>query len=180
MSFFTKIRGTMETVFQIGKAGPKLKNNSSVVEVRNAADSAFVIARALDPVGNDDLVTLRYFNANNSTATNIVVAYMPLAQATKVSTSSIPNNAIIVAARLDTTTAYDSGTTWAVTRTGDGTKVLMAAADSDPTAIRTDEVPQITNWGSTGAGTVTATITGTPAAGVSALYIFYTMPTDIS
>jgi hypothetical protein len=58
MSLFSKIRGTIETLFQLGLGGPQLKNNSGVVEVRNSTDAAFAIARAASPVGTNDLVTL--------------------------------------------------------------------------------------------------------------------------
>jgi hypothetical protein len=60
MAFLSKIRGTFEALFQVGKGGPQLKNNGGVVELRSAGDTAFVITRAADPTGADDLVTKRY------------------------------------------------------------------------------------------------------------------------
>jgi hypothetical protein len=60
MSFYSKMRGTVETLFQLGLAGPQLKNNASVIEARNAADAAFAIVRAADPTGYDDLATRRH------------------------------------------------------------------------------------------------------------------------
>jgi hypothetical protein len=180
MGFYEKLRGTFETLFQIGKGGPNLKNNSGVVEARNNADAAFAIMRALDPVAANDLVTLGYFNANNAAAQGVTVAKMPLALATKVSTASIPNNATIVKTFLDVTTAYDAGATWLLRRTGDAGKVLQGTTDNDPALISTYSVPQALDWGSTGAGTVTATLTGTPTVGVAMVYVFYTTPTDIS
>lgn len=65
MSLYTKIRGTIESIFQIGLAGPNLKNNSGVIEARNAADSGFAIVRGASPVGNDDLVTKAYADTLN-------------------------------------------------------------------------------------------------------------------
>ena len=41
MSFFNKIRGTYESIIQLGKSGPQLKNSSSVIEARNSADSDY-------------------------------------------------------------------------------------------------------------------------------------------
>ena len=49
-----KIRGVVNSVFQLGIGGPNLKNVSGVLEVRNAADSAYANVRANDIVLNDD------------------------------------------------------------------------------------------------------------------------------
>lgn len=38
MSILSSLKGTFQTAFQIGKGGPKVKNNSGVIEARNAAD----------------------------------------------------------------------------------------------------------------------------------------------
>jgi len=48
MSLWKKIRGTVESYFQLGIGGPTLKNNSGNIEARNSGDSAFVPVR----VGN--------------------------------------------------------------------------------------------------------------------------------
>lgn len=58
MSVFSKLRGTVETIFQIGLGGPNVKANAGVVEMRNAGDAAFAITRGAPPVGADDYVTL--------------------------------------------------------------------------------------------------------------------------
>lgn len=60
MSLWSKIRGTIETIFQIGLGGPQLKNNAGAIEGRNAADNAFAIMRGATPVGDSDLVTKQY------------------------------------------------------------------------------------------------------------------------
>jgi hypothetical protein len=60
MSLFSKIRGTIETIFQIGLGGPQVKNNAGAIEARNAGDSAFAVARAATPVGDNDLTTKAY------------------------------------------------------------------------------------------------------------------------
>ena len=182
MSFFSKIRGTFETIFQIGKSGVQLKNNAVKLEVRDAADAAFVIARAADPVGNDDLVTLRYFNAHNEGAAGLEIVKMPLAHATKVSTATIPDNSIIAWCIIEVTTIYDGTTpTFVIKRTGDATVILEDTGDSDLTALGTYEVPQVKSWGATGAGTVTATFAGAGnTVGAANLYIAYSTPLDIS
>lgn len=180
MSFFSKLRGTVETLFMLGKGGPNLKSNSGAIEARNNADAAFALLRALDPVGNNDVVTLGYFNLNNAAAQGVTCVRMPLLLATKVSTAAIPDNATIVGSILDITTAYDAGATWATKRTGDATKIPFTTTDNDAALISTYEVRQTTSWGSTGAGTLTATLVGTPTVGAGTIYIFYTTPTDIS
>ena len=83
MTIWTKIKGTVETAFQIGLAGPQIKNNASALEARNAADSAFVVMRGATPVGDNDLANKQYvdttvatvsvtaqFNGNNALPTN--------------------------------------------------------------------------------------------------------------
>jgi hypothetical protein len=113
-------------------------------------------------------------------AAGLTVVRMPLALVTKISSLTIPNGAIVSWAVLVVTTPYSVGTTWAVTRTGDGTKILMAAADSDPEVADAYQVPQALDWGAVGAGTVTATVAGAPAAGAAILYIAYSLTLDIS
>lgn len=46
--------------FEIGKKGPRIKDNAGVIEHRNQADNSFAIARGADPVGPNDLVTKKY------------------------------------------------------------------------------------------------------------------------
>jgi imidazolonepropionase-like amidohydrolase len=64
MSIWSKLRGTSEAFWQLGLGGPQLKANASAIENRNAADAAFVVARALDPIASNDLVTLAYLIAH--------------------------------------------------------------------------------------------------------------------
>ncbi len=45
---------------ELGKGGPRLKDESGVVSARDTTDTAYAITRGADPVGEDDLVTLRY------------------------------------------------------------------------------------------------------------------------
>ena len=180
MGFFSKIRGTFETLFQIGKAGPNIKTTGGVFEMRNNADSAYAITRGLDPVGAQDYVTKTWHETNNASANGEVTVVMPLALVTKVSTTTIPDNAVIQKAVLDVTAAYDAGALFLVDRTGDATKILSANGDSDLSVIGQYEIPQITDWAATGAGTVTATMTNVPTVGAADLYITYSTPTDIS
>lgn len=47
MSIFMDIKGTSQSSFQIQKGGPRFKNNSGVLEARNAANTAYVDFLAL-------------------------------------------------------------------------------------------------------------------------------------
>jgi hypothetical protein len=58
MSLYRKIRGTIETIFQLGLGGPQLKNNAGAIEARNSADAAFAIMRGATAVAASDLVPL--------------------------------------------------------------------------------------------------------------------------
>jgi hypothetical protein len=59
-SIFSKLRGTIETIFQFGLGGPQLKNNAGAIDARNAGDSAFAIVRGAAPVGDNDLTNKQY------------------------------------------------------------------------------------------------------------------------
>lgn len=48
MAILSKLLGTFQTAFQIGKGGPKIKNNSSVIEIRNSGDSAYANFKAAE------------------------------------------------------------------------------------------------------------------------------------
>ena len=182
MSFFSKIRGTFETIFSIGKANRvQLKNSAGVLEIRDAADAAVLITRGLAPVGDDDYVTKKHFDDNNSAATGLTLVEMPLLLATKVSTSTIPDSSTIEYAYIRIETAYDAAALWKIQRTGDATVEPVADGDNDASVIGTYHVPQDdTNWGVTGAGTVNAVLTNSPTVGAATLVIAYSMPNDIS
>lgn len=60
MSLWSKIKGTIESFWQIGLGGPQLKNNAGVLEARNSGDSGFVNFRVASPLGDNDAVTKQY------------------------------------------------------------------------------------------------------------------------
>lgn len=86
MSVWQKIRGTAETLWQIGLGGPNLKNNAGVVEARNSGDSAFAVVRGAIPVGDNDLVTKAY--ADQLASRYIVTAQISGASALPSNTST--------------------------------------------------------------------------------------------
>lgn len=83
MSFFSRIAGVVSSFFQVGGPnGPAWKANGGAFDARNAADSAFVIVRGLDPAAAQDLVTLAYLNANGASAINLALATEPVSTCT--------------------------------------------------------------------------------------------------
>lgn len=54
---------------ELGKRGPRIKDNSGVIEHKNQADDGFVIVRGDHPVDDNDLVTKRYLE----TRANVIV-----------------------------------------------------------------------------------------------------------
>ena len=74
---FSKIRGTVETLFQLGLGGPQLKNNTGVFEARNSADAAFVIVRGDTPVGVNDLTTKQYVDGATAGTNDLFLVAEP-------------------------------------------------------------------------------------------------------
>lgn len=61
MSLFQKIRGTIETAFQIGLGRALIRSLSTgELEVRNASDTGYANLRVAAPVGDNDAVTKKY------------------------------------------------------------------------------------------------------------------------
>ena len=66
MTLWSKARGTIESLWQIGLGGPQWKNNGGILEATNAANNALVIGRGLDPAGLTDWVTLGAHQASHN------------------------------------------------------------------------------------------------------------------
>jgi hypothetical protein len=100
MSLFSKLRGTIETLFQLGLNGPQWKNNGGNIEARNSTDSALVIVRGLTPAGNTDLVTKLYADTlgisvgGNSGQTAIIKTHTVLT-ATKTGNYTANENEVV-------------------------------------------------------------------------------------
>lgn len=138
MSLFEKIRGTIETIFQIGLGGPQLKNNTGAIEARNAGDSGFAVMRGAPPVGNNDFATRQFvevlaaryivtaqFDGNNALPSNSGVEHFIV-----VSTTG-PNASI-------GQILYDDGSgggTVTVISAPDGAIILVTVALTGGTAI---------------------------------------------
>ncbi len=173
MSLWSKIRGTIETVFQIGIGGPQIKANGGAVEHRNAADTAFAITRGLDPVAANDLVTKSYGDANYGSSGVKTIRFV-IGTATVSSATQIPANAIVQNCEVKITTPYSAGGTIAVGQTGT-VALLQATTDNLPQSTDMFEVEQDTAWGAAPLA-VLVTVGGAPAAGAGVVIVRYATP----
>lgn len=172
MSLFSKIRGTIETLFQLGLGGPNLKNNLGAVEVRNAADTTFAITRGADPVGPNDYVTKQSLTGLPGVAN--IIRYAIGTGATQDSTTSIPANAVVLNCMLDITTPYSALATISIGQPGN-TTLLQLTTDNLPQQAGIYQVMQDTDWGAAPL-VVRATVGGAPAAGAGFVVVEYAVP----
>lgn len=171
MSLWSKIRGTIEALFQLGLGGPNLKNNGGAVEARNAGDSAFAIARGATPVASNDLATKAYVDAGDVGASGAVQEIrIAVALATTSSVTSIPLGSIIVAAELNVTTPYSGGATLSLGQTGTPAG-FMLTTDNLAQASGLYQVMQDTAAAS--ANPLLVTVGGAPAAGAAEAVLRY-------
>lgn len=174
MGVWSALLGITGSKFGLGRAGPALKNNAGVVEARNNADSAYAVTRGADPVGSDDLVTLRYLNANPPAGAELVIGITIGTSGTYTSTAVIPANARVSRTAVLVTTAYSAGGTIAVGQTG-STSLLQATTDNLATSLGTYDTTDPIAWGGS-ALAVLVTIGGSPSTGVGLVLVYYTVP----
>ncbi len=151
----------------------RLKANGTVMEARNAADSAYVIVRGLDPVGANDLVTLSYAQTNFDTSGSVRTIAITLALATANSTTTFIAGCRVIDAWLDVTTAYDANATWALGIAGTTSK-FMATTDNIPGTINLYTKTQYTAQAT--AVAFLATLANVPTVGAATALAFYTTP----
>jgi len=172
MSLWSKVRGTIETIFQLGLGGPQLKNNSGAIEARDAADATFVIGRGATPVAANDWATKAYVDSGSVIADGGVqtVEWTLGTTASQPAATSIPNGALIFERWLIVTTPYSVGTTVTLGNAGSPAQ-LQATTDNNPQAVGTYEVREQVTW--TGPAVPLATIAGSPVAGAAKVMIRY-------
>ena len=185
MAYREKLRGTTESIYQIGIRGCQWKYGDTdattvlALESRDKDDAAYCRVRGADPANDRDLVTLAYFNSNNAAATGITSATITVGTSSLTSVGTIPANAFIVETRLIIDTPYSATATIAAALTAGAS--LMATGDNDPQEA-TGEIFAVSQDTAVGVAvkTVAITITNTPGAGASRFQIFYTTPVDIT
>ena len=164
MSLWSKLRGTIETIFQIGLGGPQWKNNAGAMESRNATDSAFNITRGATPLAANDYATKNYVDSAVGGGADVLLIRFALGTATASSATSIPAGAIVLSATLDVTTPYSGGATISIGQAGALTEFQLTT-DNDPQIAGLYTVNQDTSAAST--NPVTATVAGAPVAGAA-------------
>jgi hypothetical protein len=173
MSLWTKIRGTIETRFQISLGGPQWKNNAGNIEARNPADSGFVIGRGATPVAANDWATKAYVDSGSVIADGGVqlIRFAITTTAAQNSVTQIPSGAIVLSSFFDIQTPFTAGTTLTMGNAG-SPALLMGTTDSDATTIGIYEVPQDTAF-TPGPATLLVTVAGGPIAGAGFACVEY-------
>lgn len=172
MSLWSRIRGTSETLFQIA-FGVQLKNNAVALEVRNATDAAFAIARGATPVAGNDLATKAYVDAGDVIAEGGVqqIRFAITNAAAQNSATSIPAGSIVIDAEIDVVTPYSGGATITIGSAA-SPALLQATTDNTPGVAGLYGAHQDTAWGGV-TGTVLVTVGGAPAAGAGFCIVRY-------
>lgn len=182
MGFFSKLRGTMESLFRIGKDGPQLKNTSgTLMSVRNNTDSALANMEGADPTADQHFLTRLYFDNNNAAATgNITKEFATITTSSVIGTTTIPAGARVLRVRMILLGLYTNGDETLTVDTAVGGQVLMAASDNAMLAADGAAVGDIYQTDVDflmGPGeTIDVTLGGTPAAGSCRVEVEYVDP----
>lgn len=173
MSLWSKLRGTTETILQIGLGGPQWNNNAGNIEARNAANSSFVIGRGATPVAANDWATKAYVDSGATVEDGGIqtIRFAITTAAAQNSVTVIPSAALITDCYISIVTPYSAGATITV---GNATSPaqLMATTDNLATAAGVySQGDTDTLW--TGPNTVLVTIAGSPSAGAGFVVVKY-------
>lgn len=74
MAVVLNAKGTTEDVFALGKQGPKLKNNSNIIEVRNTGDTDYIGFRSMGLTDNATATAITLDSSNNTNFTGLLYA----------------------------------------------------------------------------------------------------------
>jgi hypothetical protein len=172
MSFYEKLRGTIETIFQIGLGGPQLKDNAGNIDARDPADAAYVNVRGLDPLIPQDLTTKFYVDSIATPANTQRTIRIPIALATVSSVTALSLTDRVFDCRVEIVTPYVFPVAGAITvgQAGSPT-IFQVGTDNDPLVASTYDVPQDT--AAVAAASVLVTISGAPTAGSGFVVITY-------
>ena len=167
-NFFAKIKGLLTTTLRVGDA------TNQYIEFKTNDDSDFAIVRGKDPVGNNDFVTLGYYNANEGSNLQVVkVAVLEAGGTTQTSTFQIPLNSVIIRTVVAITAPFtEAAQTIQVGYTGSLNK-LVGTSDVDVTLAWQNDFPALVEW-SASAIEVTVTLASSAAGtGTAEVYVFF-------
>lgn len=173
MSLWSKIRGTINTAWQIGLGGPNWNNNAGNLEAQNSSISGFVIVRGATPVAANDLATKAYVDSGATVEDGglQVIRFAITTAAAQNSATSVPSGALVFDTFIEVVTPFSAGTTITVGNAG-SPALLMGTGDSLATAAGIYDVPQDTTF-TGGPATVLVTVAGGPVAGAGFVIVKY-------
>lgn len=177
-----KLRGTTETLFQIGIKGHQIKYNggSPGIEARDKDDAAYCVVRGAPPVADNDFVTKKHFDDNNSSNLNIACAEITVGTSSIApTTGSLPANATVTEVRLVIDTPYSAGATISVALTAGATLMATGDNDAEESAGEIFTVKQDNAVGGA-SKTIDVTVGGAPGAGAARVQIYYVTSSDIT
>lgn len=164
------------------KDGPIIRNNSSVIESRNAANSAFAVHRVATPVAANDATTKSY--VDTAIDTDVAAALLSNVESRVVALAYtdtgdnnlgavLPAGANVIAAFVQVGTLFD-GTT-PVLKIGDAVDDdgVMLTTDNDLTTVGLYTKAQITNFASSAQLLANLTIGGSPSQGACDIVILF-------
>jgi hypothetical protein len=163
---------------ELGKNGPRVKDESGTVAHRNSADSGYVVARGADPVIDDDLVTRRFYNANvpSGSITSRSVAFTNGSSFPLNIGAVIPNGAQILRTRISIGTAFTPATVLFEVGKSGTTNELMTSAQNNPQVTDTYVVENDDIILASDTQYIISSVGGAPTAGAGRVTIEYRQP----
>jgi hypothetical protein len=163
----TNLLGTISSYFRIKDI--ELKNNSSILEIKNTSDT-LIVARAADPVGDTDVATKGWINSNVSVPPNIVKSItLTATTSTATSTATVPTNAIVHDIRVKVGTVYDNASV-ATIKVAEQT--IYASLAMQETELFQLVVRELITTG----GVVSIEFSLSPTTGACTVEIYYSIP----
>jgi len=167
---YKKLRGITNLLFQIGKSGPQMKNNSGTIEFKNNGDSAFANVSVLTPTLDDHAATKNYVDTQSiGTDFTRIIRFTINTTAAQSSNDTVPSNSRVLRTRVEITTPYSAGATIEVGNSS-GSNIFMTTNDVDPETAGAYEIEDdISSAGTT--EDIDVAIGNTPGAGAGVVSI---------
>ena len=176
------ISRTLSGEFTIGLGGFKLVNNGGIAEVKDSSDNLQIL-RAKAPVGNDDVATKQWAEANLGVANavreyEVTVAFGDLtATGTAVIEGpELPQGAVIKSIDTDVATAFDGGVTLKAGLTGAAEQYVSAGELPMGTAGTYSKNQRSPKVASAETLKLTFDASGTPSQGSVTVFATFSIP----
>ncbi len=138
MGVFSKLAGVVGNLFQLGgPSGPAIKNNSGVIEARNAGDTTYVVVRGAAPVGDNDFTTKTYVD---TIARPFIVTAQANAVSALIANSGVEHYIVVSAAGTGAAAAYVAGTVLWDDGSGSGNVQILGPTTGQPIFVTTSLV----------------------------------------